>query len=57
MSIVRYVSGNKLPSNLSTQYTPAKVSLVIYLSVVSELINRRLLKAHTVLLSGILCVY
>ena len=51
LSIVRYVSGNFLLYNSSTQYLSGKCFLVMLLSTMSELINRILLKASSASLS------
>ena len=48
LSIIQYVSGNMSPYTLSLQYISSKVSPVTLLSLMSNLINRTLLKAYTV---------
>ena len=50
--IFQYVSGNVYPSSLLTQQISSKVTLVIYLSTIPELINGCMLKASVMSLSG-----
>ena len=50
--IIQYVSGNVFLYNLLKKYIQAKVYLLMLLSVTSELINRSLINAYAVSLSG-----